>query len=220
MRRVIIGRTSIARRSEPCPNTSEDFDTSIPVLTDVVVPGKPEFARAPGRSVQVNARATDYDAEFLAERLHGRFTSFLTGDGRELIESRCRDALREHSTWLVHQVLTREEHGARAGNPVLCAEARSLKPLAERARRPCRTHSRRNQLQRAMRMHRRPVSAGRSCEFLMAKARHHRGTKSQAVASDARRDIGRDRDHPAMLQAELDADTTQIHRWVSVLPDG
>lgn len=88
-------------------NTSEDFDTSIPVLTDVVVPGKPEFARAPGRGVQVNARATDYDAEFLAERLHGRFTSFLTGDGRELIEARCRDALREHSTWLVHQV-TRE----------------------------------------------------------------------------------------------------------------
>jgi len=43
----------------------------------------------------------------IAERLRGRFTSFLTGDGRELIEERCRETLREHSIWLVHQI-TRE----------------------------------------------------------------------------------------------------------------
>lgn len=28
--------------------TPDSFDTSIPVLTDVVVPGKPEYARAIG----------------------------------------------------------------------------------------------------------------------------------------------------------------------------
>lgn len=88
-------------------NTSDAFDTSIPVLTEVVVPGKPEYARTPGQDAPSNAAVDEYDAEFLAERLHGRFTSFLSGDGRELIESRCRDALREHSTWLVNQI-TRE----------------------------------------------------------------------------------------------------------------
>ncbi|WP_087630807.1 DUF2486 family protein [Caballeronia telluris] len=87
--------------------TPEEFDTSIPVLTEVVMPGKAQYARTPGQGTPAPAHGTDYDAEFLAERLHGRFTNFLTGDGRELIESRCRDALREHSTWLVHQI-TRE----------------------------------------------------------------------------------------------------------------
>jgi pyruvate/2-oxoglutarate dehydrogenase complex dihydrolipoamide acyltransferase (E2) component len=49
----------------------------------------------------------DYDADLLAERLRGRFASFLTGEGRTLIEARCRDAIQEHNTWLVGQV-TRE----------------------------------------------------------------------------------------------------------------
>jgi uncharacterized protein DUF2486 len=49
----------------------------------------------------------DYDANLLAERLRGRFASFLTGEGRTLIEARCRDAIQEHNTWLVGQV-TRE----------------------------------------------------------------------------------------------------------------
>ncbi|MDQ7979524.1 DUF2486 family protein [Paraburkholderia sp. SARCC-3016] len=49
----------------------------------------------------------DYDANLLAERLRGRFASFLTGEGRTLIEARCRDAIQEHNAWLVGQV-TRE----------------------------------------------------------------------------------------------------------------
>ncbi|MFM0321546.1 DUF2486 family protein [Caballeronia glebae] len=80
----------------------EPFDASIPVLTDVVVPGKPEYARAPS----FNA-AIEYDAEQIAERLRGRFTKFLTGDARALIEERCGEALREHSTQLV-STITRE----------------------------------------------------------------------------------------------------------------
>ena len=81
----------------------ESFDPSIPVLTDVVVPGKPEYARAPS----VDEAAIDYDAELIAERLRGRFTGFLTGDARALIEQRCREVLREHSTQLV-SAITRE----------------------------------------------------------------------------------------------------------------
>jgi hypothetical protein len=88
-------------------NKPEAFDTSIPVLTDVVMPGKAELARTPGFVADAGAPAVEYDADLIAERLRGRFTSFLTGDGRELIEERCRETLREHSTWLVHQI-TRE----------------------------------------------------------------------------------------------------------------
>ncbi|SAK81316.1 DUF2486 family protein [Caballeronia ptereochthonis] len=81
----------------------ESFDPSIPVLTDVVVPGKPEYARAPS----ADEAAIEYDAELIAERLRSRFTGFLTGDGRPLIEERCREVLREHSAQLV-SAITRE----------------------------------------------------------------------------------------------------------------
>jgi hypothetical protein len=84
-------------------NTPETFDPSIPVLTDVVVPGKPEYARAPS----AGAEAIEYDAEQIAERLRGRFTGFLTGEARALIEERCREVVREHSTQLV-SAITRE----------------------------------------------------------------------------------------------------------------
>jgi hypothetical protein len=49
----------------------------------------------------------DLDAEVIAERLRGRFAGFLTGEGRGIIEARCRDALQEHTTLLVSQI-TRE----------------------------------------------------------------------------------------------------------------
>jgi hypothetical protein len=63
---------------------------------------------APAAAPAPAAPATpDYDANLLAERLRGRFASFLTGEGRTLIEARCRDAIQEHNTWLVGQV-TRE----------------------------------------------------------------------------------------------------------------
>lgn len=49
----------------------------------------------------------EYDADVLAERLRGRFATYLTGAGRDLIEARCRDAFQDHTTWLVSQI-TRE----------------------------------------------------------------------------------------------------------------
>ncbi len=102
------------------PDTAEspdNFDFSIPVLTDVIVPGRPERARVAPRAPEPvvsqvalsdeATRGTDRDADQIAERLRGRFTHFLTGDGRALIEERCRESLQEHSTWLVSQI-TRE----------------------------------------------------------------------------------------------------------------
>lgn len=50
---------------------------------------------------------SNLDADAIAERLRGRFAGFLTGDGRGIIEARCRDALQDHTSWLVNQI-TRE----------------------------------------------------------------------------------------------------------------
>jgi hypothetical protein len=47
------------------------------------------------------------DADVIAERLRGRFAGFLTGEGRGIIEARCREALQDHTSWLVNQI-TRE----------------------------------------------------------------------------------------------------------------
>jgi hypothetical protein len=100
------------------PDTTDGFDSSIPVLTDVIVPGRPERARAAPRApepalafvplpVVESAGGAEHQADVIADRLRGRFTHFLTGDGRSLIEERCRESLQEHSTWLVSQI-TRE----------------------------------------------------------------------------------------------------------------
>jgi hypothetical protein len=61
------------------------------------------FARAPAPAAPLH----NLDADVLAERLRGRFASYLTGEGRAVIEARCRDALQDHTTWLVNQI-TRE----------------------------------------------------------------------------------------------------------------
>jgi hypothetical protein len=61
------------------------------------------FSRAPAPLEPVHS----LDADVLAERLRGRFASYLTGEGRSVIEARCRDALQDHTTWLVNQI-TRE----------------------------------------------------------------------------------------------------------------
>ena len=98
--------------------TPENFDSSIPVLTNVIVQGRPDRARVAPRapepvlspaapSREELAHGADRDADVIADRLRGRFTHFLTGDGRALIEERCRESLQEHSNWLVSQI-TRE----------------------------------------------------------------------------------------------------------------
>jgi hypothetical protein len=123
--------------------------SSIPVLTDVIKPGRPsagsrtepeakseaapaampeapEASRKPdpelqapvspssalGRSSHASASeavggAGEHDAERIAERVRARFSSYLREEGRGVVEARCREALEEHTNWLVRQV-TRE----------------------------------------------------------------------------------------------------------------
>ncbi|VWB38989.1 hypothetical protein BLA6860_01727 [Burkholderia lata] len=64
-------------------------------------------AAAPQPDAQAAAGLTPEDAQHIAERLRNRLTNYLTGEGRDAIEARCRDALHEHSAWLVGQI-TRE----------------------------------------------------------------------------------------------------------------
>ena len=99
------------------------YDPSIPVLTNVFVPGDPRRARAAppmalsldeqtataGRGAAAFAApaAEGRDADVLVERLRGRCLTWLAGEGRTVVEARCRAALQEHSDWLVGQI-TRE----------------------------------------------------------------------------------------------------------------
>jgi hypothetical protein len=117
------------------PRHPEHFDdpASIPVLTDVIVPGRspmpmprpneayeidrPAEPVQPGERghslpplqppTQEQATLTERDAEHIAERLRARFADYLREEGRRVIEARCREALEEHTSWLIRQV-TRE----------------------------------------------------------------------------------------------------------------
>ena len=130
-----------------------DPHSSIPTLTDVIVPGRPPTGRpvpsqpdanaamqpstqpeqpafawereskptapthgvtppeaAVASSEQAGSRAAAFDerdVEFIAERLRSRFSAYLRQDARSVVEGRCRDAVEEHTNWLVRQV-TRE----------------------------------------------------------------------------------------------------------------
>jgi len=44
------------------------------------------------------------DVDLIAERLRTRFASYLRQDARGVIEARCKDAVQEHTNWLVRQV--------------------------------------------------------------------------------------------------------------------
>jgi len=108
---------------------------SIPMLTDVMVPGRPAAARladlppdaAPESQPESKAESQPVseprtqagapaspepaldarDVEFIAERLRTRFSTYLRRDARGVIEAHCREAIEEHTNWLVRQI-TRE----------------------------------------------------------------------------------------------------------------
>ncbi|WP_246174010.1 DUF2486 family protein [Paraburkholderia hayleyella] len=114
-------------------DSSDSLDSPIPVLTDILVVGDPvRGAPEPGAAEAVmspavpemdvaaaavaspavsSVQAPDLylalNADLLAERLQGRCMSYLTGEGREAVEARCRDLLQDQTQWLVNQI-TRE----------------------------------------------------------------------------------------------------------------
>ncbi|WP_144108484.1 DUF2486 family protein [Paraburkholderia sp. BCC1886] len=96
-----------APSSAPASASAGVFDRTEPVApieAGASVP--PDIARDPGVQSQPQPQS-QLDASAIAERLRGRFAGFLTGEGRGIVEARCRDALQDHTAWLVSQI-TRE----------------------------------------------------------------------------------------------------------------
>ncbi|MDF3085336.1 DUF2486 family protein [Burkholderia sola] len=100
-------RSSLADDDLPQPTFAAIAHEAAGHAPDAAMPE----AVLPSAALQPEALAaaalTPEDAQHIAERLRNRLTNYLTGPGREAIEARCRDALHEHSAWLVGQV-TRE----------------------------------------------------------------------------------------------------------------
>ena len=71
-----------------------------PLEAGATVP--PDFAHEAGEQA-----SSAVDAEVIAGRIQERFADFLAGDGRGIVEARCRSAVQEHTTRLVDQI-TRE----------------------------------------------------------------------------------------------------------------
>jgi hypothetical protein len=84
----------------PSAGVFDRAEPHAPVEAGAIVP--PDIAHEASAPSQSNL-----DADVIAERLRGRFAGFLTGEGRGIIEARCRDALQDHTSWLVNQI-TRE----------------------------------------------------------------------------------------------------------------
>ncbi|MCA8065837.1 DUF2486 family protein [Burkholderia sp. AU38729] len=113
----VVAEDSAAMRA-PLQSSLADADVPLPAFVAVAHEAVgharevhlPE-AVVPVAALQPEAQAaaglTPEDAQHIAERLRNRLTNYLTGEGRDAIEARCRDALHEHSAWLVGQI-TRE----------------------------------------------------------------------------------------------------------------
>jgi hypothetical protein len=110
--------------SDDAQEPRDMYDPSVPTLTDIVALGDAKRARSgPPGSLSLGeppaaadaARpaafagfgAGDHQVDALVERLRGRCLTWLAGDGRAVVEARCRAALQDHSNWLVGQI-TRE----------------------------------------------------------------------------------------------------------------
>jgi Protein of unknown function (DUF2486) len=94
------GRVLHEPAAEPAAGVFDRAEPQTPIEAGAIVP--PDIARDTSARAQPNL-----DADVIAERLRGRFAGFLTGEGRGIIEARCRDALQDHTSWLVNQI-TRE----------------------------------------------------------------------------------------------------------------
>lgn len=113
----VVAEDSAAMRA-PLPSSLADDEVPQPAFAAVAheavglareahMPEAVIPAAAPQPDAQAAAGLTPEDARHIAARLRNRLTNYLTGEGRDAIEARCRDALHEHSAWLVGQI-TRE----------------------------------------------------------------------------------------------------------------
>ncbi|NML30914.1 DUF2486 family protein [Paraburkholderia antibiotica] len=106
------GHEDVHEDTSVSPGVFDRTEPAIPLEAGATVPpdvGSEAAQDVPRDVPQDAAQAAEppLDTDAIAERLRGRFASFLTGDGRGIIEARCRDALQQHTNLLVTQI-TRE----------------------------------------------------------------------------------------------------------------
>lgn len=121
---MVPGRPPLGRPGATHPETTDEAQTganesaapAAPAVPSAPVAGvaqeAPRAAAQPGASPDhaATSPAAVFDArdiEFIAERLRSRFSTYMRQDARGMIEARCREAVEEHTNWLVRQV-TRE----------------------------------------------------------------------------------------------------------------
>ncbi|MGF6966527.1 hypothetical protein OKW43_003555 [Paraburkholderia sp. WC7.3g] len=97
------GHDDLQEDVEVSPGVFDRTEPFIPLEAGATVP--PDIGHD-GANEAAPAQPT-FDADAIAARLHGRFQGFLTGEGRGIIEARCRDAVQQHTSLLVSQI-TRE----------------------------------------------------------------------------------------------------------------
>ncbi|KVL44902.1 DUF2486 family protein [Burkholderia territorii] len=97
------GRQAVA----PTPRDAGEAMASQAIAPAADALATDHLAHAAHAESQSIAALTPQDAQHVAERLRNRLTNYLTGEGREAIEARCREALHDHTAWLVGQI-TRE----------------------------------------------------------------------------------------------------------------
>ncbi|WP_407638585.1 DUF2486 family protein [Burkholderia paludis] len=100
-------RSSLASDDLPQPAFAEPAHEAVAHAPEACVQEAVEPDAVPQPDSRAAAGLTPEDAQHIAARLRHRLTNYLTGAGREAVEARCRDALHEHSAWLVGQI-TRE----------------------------------------------------------------------------------------------------------------
>jgi hypothetical protein len=84
----------------PSAGVFDRAEPATPLEAGSTVP--PDIARE-----GVGETPLELDADVIAERLRRRVAGFLAGDGRSIIEDRCRETLHAHTGWLIDQI-TRE----------------------------------------------------------------------------------------------------------------
>jgi hypothetical protein len=97
------GHDDVHEEMEVSPGVFDRDEPGVPAEAGATVP--PDLGYEAAHDAAHEAASSHHlDAEVIAERLRGRFASFLAGDGRGIIEARCRDALQQHTSLLVGQI--------------------------------------------------------------------------------------------------------------------
>ncbi|MFT4065155.1 DUF2486 family protein [Paraburkholderia sp.] len=100
------GHEDVHEDMEVSPGVFDRAEPTVPAEAGATVPPDLGHEGVHDAAREAASAQPRPDADVIAERLRARFAAFLTGEGRGLIEARCRDALQRHTSLLVGQITT------------------------------------------------------------------------------------------------------------------